>query len=120
MLSDKPGTQDNMRTCLHCCLYSTVFFHVHHVIAMYFCGQQNTLTVNFTECVSEMRCINISTANLQPDMATESTHCRLGTTTSYFHPQFRVPTSNDVPGRPGCRLPYTEPLCFKHLQAICR
>jgi len=26
MLSDKPGTQGNMRTCLHCCLYSTVFF----------------------------------------------------------------------------------------------
>jgi hypothetical protein len=50
-----------------------------------------------------MRCINFSTANLQPDMVTESSHCRLGTTTTYFNPeQFRVPTPNDIPGRPGC------------------
>jgi len=42
MLSNKPETQGNMRTCLQCCLYSTAFFHVHHTISLYFCGQQNT------------------------------------------------------------------------------
>jgi len=120
MLSNQPGTQGNMRTCLHCCLYSTAFFSCPSRDLIVFLRTTKYVTLNFTERFFETRCINFSTANLQPDMATESSHCRLGTTTNYFNPeQFRIPTPNDIPGRPGCRLSSTEQLYFKHLQSIC-